>query len=898
MRILPLLCLFAVGGPCLAQSGPVARFACDEGSGDVITDSVGGLTGTIHGATWVRSGDGYCLSFDGVDDAVDCQNPAALSPEQAVSLEVWVRPDKVPAAGEPGIAGKAYHNYALTYYGNGKVWWYVGDSTVHISAPVSPGSWHHVVGSSADGVLKLYVDGELAASGEGQAAKIPATEHFYLGTSAGDSKWTKNQTFSGLIDEVRVYDRPLSPAEIKEHYLTTKLTHEVELTATTAYAARQVIARLNLRGLGELPDDATVQLTLAPAGAQRPRVTRKIANLTSYGKAGAALNAAKLKPGDYDLTALVMAGGKPFGRPATVTVTWPEPPQWPLSDPHIRVLNNLVSELRNVSDISQDTTIQFTNPRDGWVFFASTASGARGRITVTVPAAGELATVIEQRPGQEPVAEAMRRLPAGKYDLIISCAAGAKVNNLVARAIPEIGYCRVDCGPQLTPYGPTDWPFLEKHVLPHINLAVSRGVDDREKWLAWEREGKRWIVSTPLPGIGQTDGVSTDEVFDAWVSGSNMDEPLLDGMIVDEFGAGDDPIWQSWHEALRRVRDDPRFADKVYYPYCGSLYGAKASREFAQTCLDEGWAIALERYLPEQHTELDARAAIQGPLITTVQEWAKVQPEIVPHLLIVTGFLISTPPESCNIDPAVDYKAFMDLQMNLIANDPALFGLYGVTSYLSAYSEEEIIRWMARLYRHYCIEGRGDRLTDYYELTHLENPDFDDGLDGWQVEAAAPGSVTTGSMPQLSFLQGRYPATRRGENFALLRRDDAKPNRVTQVARGLKPGQTYSVKMISADYGDLRKGVSNARVLPVRLEVQGVDLIAEHSFQHPFRSCYSHVVGPFNADHPAGFNIHNITFRARSRAATVVISDDVKGGEAGQEIICNFLELQPYYEGE
>ena len=58
MRILPLslLGLTVIGARCLAQSGPVAHFACDEGSGDVIKDSVGGLTGTIQGATWVKSG--------------------------------------------------------------------------------------------------------------------------------------------------------------------------------------------------------------------------------------------------------------------------------------------------------------------------------------------------------------------------------------------------------------------------------------------------------------------------------------------------------------------------------------------------------------------------------------------------------------------------------------------------------------------------------------------------------------------------------------------------------------------------------------------------------------------------------------------------------------------------
>jgi hypothetical protein len=900
MRAMFALCLLCLCLPALAQEGLLAHFACDEGSGGSVKDAVSGLTGAIHGATWAKSGDGYCLRFDGVDDFVDCGDPPQLSPTEAMSLEVWVLPEKVPSTGEPGIVGKAYHNYGLTYYGDSKVWWYVGNSEVNVKAVVSPGSWHHLVGTYQEGLMKLYVDGELAGATQGKPGKIPATEHFFFATSKGDVQWTKHATFCGMIDEVRLYDRALAPEEVRTSYRTTKLTRQVDLVALPAYAARELIVQMDVRGLGEIPPGASVKLSLTPARSKRPLITRTLTGVTSYSKLSTVLSAQKVAPGPHGLTAQALdARGKPLGRANTITVVWPAAPKWQVTDPHIKVLNNLVSELRNLTNIKQDTTVQFTNPREGWVFISSTAGApGRGTITVTVPAAGDLAQVIKQRPADQPVAEAMRRLPAGKHDLAITCAGGATVKTLVVRAIPEIGYCRVDSSPQLAPYGPADWPMLEKYVLPHINLAVSGSGVDRARLVEWKRQGKRWIIETPLPGIGKAEGPSVDEVFEQWAKNGRLDEPLLDGMIVDEFGAGDEPIWQSWHGALKRLKADPRFRGKVFYPYCGPLYGAKASREFTQTVIDSGWAAALERYLPEAHTELEARSTVYSALVPVVQEWAKAQPDIVPHLLIVWGFLISTPPESTNVDPAVDLKAFMDLQFSVLANDPTFFGLYGVTSYLSGYSEEEIIRWTARLYRHYCIEGRADRLTDYYELTHLRNPDFDQGLQDWQVQAAEAGSVTTGRMNGLSFLQGRYPYTVQGENFMLMRHSARGPNRVTQIARNLKPGQTYSLKMISADYGDLQQGVSSARVLPVRLEVQGVQIIPDRTFQHPFKSCYSHIVGPFNAKNPAGFNMHNITFRAQSPTATVVISDGAEGASVGQEIICNFLELQPYYDRE
>jgi hypothetical protein len=897
-----VLCVLTVPG--LAQPGLLAHFPCDEGSGDTTRDAVSGLTATIHGATWVRSAGGACLSFDGVDDYVECPAAPALSPAEAISLAVWVRPDKIPAVGEPGIADKGYHNYALTYYGDGKVWWYTGNSEVNVKAPVAPGAWHHVVGTYGEGVMRLYVDGELAGSVQGKAGKIPATESFFFGTSKGDVQWTKGQTFCGRIDDVRVYNRALTPQEVYQAYLTTNVTHQVELTAIPAYAAGQIIARLDLRGLGELPAGTAVQLALTPTGGRSPVVQQRLTDVASYARLTVTLQAGRLRPGSYDLTAVAVAPTGAVGQPATVAVQWPKPPSWAIRDPHIKVLNNFVSELRSASGITRDTRLRFTNPRAGWAYVQVVGQGRKGTVEATLPDCGDTATLFRLEVAGGKPAEAMRRLSAGPHDLVLRCQGGGQAARVVVRSIPEIGYCRVDCGPQLTPYGPTDWAFLEEHILPNINLAVSRGNEaERERWAEWKRQGKRWIVETPLPGIrNDAEGVTADTVSDHWAKYAKIDESLLDGMIVDEFSAGDGPMWDAWHAALKRLRDDPRFKGKVFYPYCAPLYPAATSKAFAQTCLDEGWAIALERYLPEAHTEVDARAAIQGPLVATVQDWAKAQPEIVPHLLIVTGFLISTPPESTNIDPGVDYKAFMDLQMNVLANDPALFGLYGVTSYLSSYSEEEIIRFTGQLYRHYCIEGRGDRLTDYYELTHLQNPDFDRGLDGWKVSAAEAGSVTVGEMGGLSYLQGRYPMTHRGDNFLLLRRSAKQANRVTQVARGLKPGATYSLKMISADYGDLRQGVSRVAALPVKLEVQGVDLIAAHSFQFPFKSCYSHTVGPFNRANPAGLNMHNLTFRARSSTATVVISDwttaTEPGGPVGQEIACNFLELQPYWEGE
>jgi Uncharacterized conserved protein len=68
--------------------GVVASWLMDEGSGDKVYDTSGNNNhGTIYGATWVDSPYGKALSFDGVDDYVQTDNPLELS--TPLTLIAW-----------------------------------------------------------------------------------------------------------------------------------------------------------------------------------------------------------------------------------------------------------------------------------------------------------------------------------------------------------------------------------------------------------------------------------------------------------------------------------------------------------------------------------------------------------------------------------------------------------------------------------------------------------------------------------------------------------------------------------------------------------------------------------------------------------------------------------------
>jgi len=264
---------------------------------------------------------------------------------------------------------------------------------------------------------------------------------------------------------------------------------------------------------------------------------------------------------------------------------------------------------------------------------------------------------------------------------------------------------------------------------------------------------------------------------------------------------------------------------------------------------------------------------------------------------------MSAPPEGCDINPGVDYRVFLDMQMNHIANDPTFFGLYGFAWYHSAYANEEMVRWSAKLNRHYCIEGKRDRLTDDpYVLPHIENPDFAEGVTAWTVEPAEEGSISSQSAPGYGLLQGRYHARGAGDTVLVTRRSARAPNRFSQQIRKLTPGRAYSLKVFITDYGEFRKGKSVKQTHHMNVNIEGVAIVPEKGFREIIRDGWSEgsAYGKFDGENQLYITYYRDVFRAREETAELILSDWANekgpGGPIGQELAFNFIQIQPYLE--
>jgi hypothetical protein len=271
--------------------------------------------------------------------------------------------------------------------------------------------------------------------------------------------------------------------------------------------------------------------------------------------------------------------------------------------------------------------------------------------------------------------------------------------------------------------------------------------------------------------------------------------------------------------------------------------------------------------------------------------------------MVIAFGLFSMPPGGINKQPNVDYHVWMDQQMNVVANHPTLSGLAGLEWWTSILADEETVRFVGKLYRHYAIAGRTNRLTtDPLFLTHLQNADFEKGTTGWTLHPAEEGTIAGKSFPRYGRIEGRFMGLGRpadpehiGDTFLWMKRSEQGPNTFSQTIRNLEPGRLYSMKMLACDYQDLVKPAPKKTAetrATATVVIEGVEVDAKRSFTEVYASSPEPKI-------PVCITYYWKIFRANATTAKLTVSDwsSEKGpGPFGQEQAFNFLEIQPYRE--
>jgi len=213
----PLGSQIQAGHP-LAQ-GRVGHWLMNEGVGPKVYDLSGNRnTGTITGALWVPGRTGPCLSFDGSGDYVSSNLNWTSFASANYTISAWVKYGGSTGTYQAPFGCGDNQNNGL-YWGNtwtGTVKARIGGSSgsYEMSCTLPSGfnvGWHLITQTRTGTIGEIYVDGK--SLGTGTLSSSPVSENFLIGSLIPTAYF-----LYGLMDDVKVYNRALSAAEVQQLY--------------------------------------------------------------------------------------------------------------------------------------------------------------------------------------------------------------------------------------------------------------------------------------------------------------------------------------------------------------------------------------------------------------------------------------------------------------------------------------------------------------------------------------------------------------------------------------------------------------------------------------------------------------------------------------------------------
>jgi hypothetical protein len=203
--------LIVLGEHLFEEPGLIAYWKLDETEGEIAHDTANGYDGTLQGEpTWQpESGmvDG-ALAFDGIDDYVT--TPFVLNPADGpFSVFAWIQGG---APGQVFISQRGGVNWLCTDSSEGNLMTELkasgrGATELLSQTIITDGNWHRV-GFVWDGSHRtLYVDNVEVAT-DAQANLAGSDNGLYIGAGMA---MEPGSFWSGLIDDVRIYNRAVIP---------------------------------------------------------------------------------------------------------------------------------------------------------------------------------------------------------------------------------------------------------------------------------------------------------------------------------------------------------------------------------------------------------------------------------------------------------------------------------------------------------------------------------------------------------------------------------------------------------------------------------------------------------------------------------------------------------------
>lgn len=208
------------------SNGLVAYYAFSNNANDLSPYNNTGIMNRLVSTFDRNMNPNSAFEFDSLYSYVYAPNHSALNPENAISLFALIKPISFYGSGNNAIIDKAYYFHTYPYYQyhlgmcGDKYKNYPGifafdlcingeRYTLHSSSTYIPNKWINVIGTYDGNMMKLYIDGVLEDSLQISGKIVSFGKDLYIGRFNNF-----NYSTPGTIDEIRIYNRALTQAEI------------------------------------------------------------------------------------------------------------------------------------------------------------------------------------------------------------------------------------------------------------------------------------------------------------------------------------------------------------------------------------------------------------------------------------------------------------------------------------------------------------------------------------------------------------------------------------------------------------------------------------------------------------------------------------------------------------
>jgi hypothetical protein len=192
----------------------------NEGSGTTAADASGnGNTGTLNNATWMNGAYGSSIALSGSNSYVSVKESSSIEMSKQLTVSFWMYASANSNV-DPRVIAKLYSWDVKLNGSNRYAQFSAGGKYATMKTPLPLNTWEHVVFTFSSGVLKGYINGvPVAFSADtftgGEA--LPLQKYgLFIGTDPA-----KTASFKGNVDDVRLYNRVLSDADVQALYSGT-----------------------------------------------------------------------------------------------------------------------------------------------------------------------------------------------------------------------------------------------------------------------------------------------------------------------------------------------------------------------------------------------------------------------------------------------------------------------------------------------------------------------------------------------------------------------------------------------------------------------------------------------------------------------------------------------------